>query len=310
MNKRGIALIFSLLVIMVLSILLSSFFIKSINENNLVKRYVGSLEALWAAEAGVADTIQQSLPASVPYTPINCNLGNCHYSTTTNYRTNINGSDYYDIDSTGIVSFPGAGDIRRTVSAIVKKGPVNSAKFKYGIGAANDLCFGGGCHGTPNDYLDPDICNGVACWKEFDATINFRDLFGYSQSDVSAIATHYTDANFMTLTSGAVSGVTWVDVAPGNTLDVGGSETGSGVLIIDGNAKFAGSYQFHGIVYILGTFTARGTMDAYGSIIVASSAGVDTINGTPEFHYNQPDIETVLQQLSNDFVDIVSWKEG
>lgn len=304
MNKRGIALIFSLLVTVVLVILVNSFFVKTINENNAVKRHVFSVRAFWAAEAGIAEAID-NLPAS----PTNGFLGSCRYETTTSYRTTINSSNYYDINSIGIIAVPG-GEVRRTVSVVVKNGAVDPSKFKYGIGAANDLCFGGACKKPAEDYLDPDVCNGGPCWKDFDNTINFQDLFGYSQSDVKAVATQYTDANFMAATGGgAVGGVTWVDVAAGNTLNINGSAAGSGILIINGDARIEGTYQFHGIIYVLGTLTARGTMDAYGSTIVASSAGIDTINGTPEFHYNVADITSALQQLASNFANVVSWKE-
>ncbi|MDP3732714.1 MAG: hypothetical protein Q8R31_06835 [Candidatus Omnitrophota bacterium] len=303
MNKRGITLIFGLLAVLVLSILSGSFFFKSITENNLVRRYVNSTQAFWVAEAGVAEAIK-----NLANSPTNGNLGNYRYETTTTYRATINASDYYDITSTGIVTLPGAGDIRRTVNVVVKRGSADATKFQYGIAAANDLCFGGpgACNKTPEDFLDPDICDGHPCWKEFDSTINFSDLFGYSQSDIENIATRYDDSNF----PNAVSGITWVDVTEGSTLMVTGNLTGSGVLIIDGNVQFGGDYTFNGIVYILGTLTARGTFDSYGSILVASTAGVDTVNGSPTMHWDQAEIANGLQLLANNFVDIVSWKEG
>jgi hypothetical protein len=301
MNKRGVALIFGSLVMVVLLILVSTFFFTSINENNSARKYVNSVLAFWVAEAGVAEAIK-----ALPNSPTNGNLGSYSYQTTTTYRTTINATDYYDIVSTGIVALPSGGDIRRTVNAVVKRGSNDPTKFKYAIAAANDLCFGGAsCNKDPNDFLDPDICNGGPCWEENDTTINFRDLFGYDQSEVSAIATHYTDANF----PDTVSGVTWVDVTPGNTLMVTGTETGTGMLIINGNVHFGGSYQFHGIIYVLGILVARGTFDAYGSVIVASNAGVDSINGNPEFHWDQSEIDTSLDTLSNHFKQIVSWRE-
>ena len=301
MSKRGIALFFTLLITLVLLILLSSFFYKTFNENNLLRRYVSSTEALWAAERGVADAMA-NLPGTGSIGPVAFSNQSytATYVATPSYRTTINSSKYYDIISTGT-----AGNVSRTVSAIVKTGPVDPSKFKYGIDAANDLCFGGGCHGDPNRYLDPTVCPGGACWKDFDNTINFSDLFGYQQSEVSNIATHYTDLNF----PGTVNGVTWVDVTPGLTLMVTGNLTGNGVLIINGNVHFGGDYQFHGIIYVLGTLTARGTFDAYGSVVVASTAGIDSINGTPTFHYDQTEIIDALNLLSSNFSSIVSWRE-
>lgn len=305
MNKRGAVLIMGLLVVLVLSLLSSAFYYKTINENSLTKRYVESIRAFWVAEAGVAEAI-----GSLPANPTNGNLGNNQYQATTIYRATINNSYYYDIVSTGTVPVSGR-TLSRQVHAVVKTGSVDTSKFQYGIDAANDLCFGGNCHGDPNKYLNPTVCPDGPCWKDYDTTINFANLFGYAQSDVSAIASHYTDTNFMSLTGGgAVSGVNWVDVAPGNTLDINGTATGTGLLIVAGNVRIEGTYRFHGIIYVLGTLTARGTMDAYGSTLVASSAGVDTINGTPMFSYNLNDIINALNVLASNFPSIVSWKEG
>lgn len=303
MNRRGVALFFSLLVMLVLLVLLNSFFSKLINENNLVKRHVNSVRAFWAAEAGLAEA-EDNLPA----TPINGNIGNYSYSTTTTLRTTINNRDYFDIASVGIVGVGGTADIRRTLNAVVRRGAVDPSKFQYGITAANDLCFGGSnCNKDPNDFLDPTVCGGHACWNENDTTINFRDLFSYEQSDVEAIATHYTESDF----PGDVNGITWVDVTPGNTLISTGMLTGSGILIIDGNVHLGGDYQFHGIVYVLGTLTARGNMDTYGSVVVASTSDIDnSINGNPTFHYDRDEVVAALGLLANNFVETVAWSES
>jgi hypothetical protein len=55
MNKRGVALILSYAVIMVLTILASVFLSSVISENNLVRRYQASSQAFWIAEAGLAN---------------------------------------------------------------------------------------------------------------------------------------------------------------------------------------------------------------------------------------------------------------
>lgn len=303
MNKRGFALVFGLLVIIVLFILLNSFFLKSINENNLVKRYVNSVQAFWVAEAGIAEAID-----NLPNSPINGTLSSYRYETTTAPRTTINLCDYYDITSTGIVPLRGGGELRRTIDAVVRSGPIDPTKFQYGIDAANELCFGGqgACNRTPEDFLDPDDCGTHDCWKEGDTTINFRDLFGYEQSDIERIATHYTETNF----PGTVNGITWVDVTPGSTLIVTGDLEGEGLLIINGNVHFGGDYNFRGIIYVLGVLTARGTFDAWGSVLVASTAGIDSINGTPTFHWSPADIRNALQLLALSNTDIVSWSEA
>jgi hypothetical protein len=299
MNKKGIALIFSLIVVLILSILLSAFYFKSLNENNWVKRYINLTRAFWVAEAGVAEA-QMNLSNS----PTNGNLGGYNYQTTTSYRTTINNRDYFDIVSTGTVA-----GIGRTINVVVRTGAFDATKFQYSLEAANDLCFGGNCKKDPYTYIhpaNPPGCDGHDCYKEFDNTINFADMFGYQMNAVSSIATHYTESNF----PGTVSGVTWVDVTPGQTLMVTGSGTGTGILIVNGNVQFGGTYTFRGIVYVSGTLTARGTFGLYGSAIVASTSDVDSINGTPDFTWDQNQIVEALKQLSYRESDIVSWREN
>lgn len=301
MNKRGAALIFGLLVLLVLAALFSAFFLKTINENNLVRRYIGSLRAFWAAEAGIAEA-KRNLPNNVSGA-----MDLSRFQATTAFRTSIDSRNYYDIQSTGIVDFSPAATITRILDAVVRTGSVDVSRFPYAIDAANDLCFGGSqCNKAPEGFMDPDVCDGHACWQEGDTSINFRDLFGYEQSDIQGMATRYTDSNF----PGNVSGISWVDVAAGSTLSVAGNLTGTGLLIVNGNVRFEGDYTFRGIIYVLGTMTARGNFDAWGSVIVASTAGIDSINGSPEFHWSQVDVGDALSELSFLSAETVSWSEG
>lgn len=301
MNKRGMVLILSFLLMVVLSILSAAFFSFSINENNLIKRYDSSVKALWLAETGVAEAIR-----NLPNSPNNGNIGNDTYGAVTTFRTTIDINNYYDINSLGVVAFPGGGSVSRTVKVVAKtQAASNPSKFQYAIDAANDICFGAQCSKDPGRWIHPSTCNGHSCWKESDPTINFQDLFGHQLSDISAIANHYTDSNF----PGTVSGVTWVDVASGSTLNLEGSGTGSGVLIVNGNVKGRGTYNFNGIIYVLGTFqAASGTLGIHGSVIVASSAGIDEFNGTADITWDPIKIQDALNFVPMK-KQIVAWSE-
>lgn len=309
MDKRGIALVLGLLVLLVLTILLGSFVIKTVNENNLVRRHIASTRAFWVAEAGLAEAKRQLSRGSFSGT-----MGDYSYQIVSSYptrRTLINNSSYYNVSSTGIVPLSGGGDISRTVDAVIKTGAIDDSKFPYAINAANDLCFGGNCKKPATDYLDPDIvCPTGTCWQEKNTGINFLDLFGYEQSAVKNLAVqsgnYYTESNFPT----TVSGITWVDVSPNSTLMIGTSASGSGLMIVNGDLHVGGGYQFSGIIYVLGTLTARGTFDSYGSIVVASTAGIDSINGTPVFHWDRDEIINALTLLALNNTSIVSWKES
>lgn len=303
MNKQGVALIFSLLVVIILSILLGSFFLSSMSENSSVKRYVNSARAFWAAEAGLAAAVKD-LPNNISDTHLD---NYSHYQANTAFRATINTTDYYDINSTGIIALPSGGYVNRTVNAVAKSEVAsNPDKFQYALHAANNICFSGNCDdGKADRYIVPLTCNNHTCWKDSDANINSRDMFGYELSEISAIATHYTDSNF----PGAVSGVTWVDVTGGGSLHLSGNTAGSGILIINGNTDIQGTYDFSGIIYVLGTFVAaRGDFTAQGSVVVANAAGVDDVSGSAEFRFNATAIQIAIGNLPAK-KEIVSWRE-
>ncbi len=54
MNKRGVALILSYMVIAVLAVFGSVFVSRSVSESNIARRYVDSVRSFWIAEAGLA----------------------------------------------------------------------------------------------------------------------------------------------------------------------------------------------------------------------------------------------------------------
>jgi len=327
MTKRGVVLVFSLLVVVVLSIILGAFFLKSINENNLVRRFVSSTQAFWVAESGVAQAMR-----NLPNSPTNGSLGNYRYETNTTYRTTISSSVYYNINSTGIVNLSTGGNVTRTLNVVVRTPAIDPSKFQYSLQAANGLCFGGlgGCKcpkgetcpptlppiGDPDRFVFSDdadppdhTCGSHDCYARYSSSTNSQDLFGYQLSEVRNIATYYNNT-----VPDPMSGVTWIDVPTGGTLQVTGGGSGSGVLIVNGNAHFAGNYEYRGIIYVLGTLTipGGGNFESYGSIIVAEDAGVDYINGSPELHWNQTEISNALGTLNaaaGNLVSMESWKE-
>ncbi|MCX5701912.1 MAG: pilus assembly PilX N-terminal domain-containing protein [Candidatus Omnitrophica bacterium] len=329
MTKRGAVLIFSLLVVMVLSILLSSFFFKSANENNLVRRYISSTKAFWVAEGGIAEAILD-LPSTCTSSTTNSPpyIGGYSFQTNTTCRTTIESINYFDINSTGIV-----GDIRRTLNTVVTKGANSPNNFQFAIQATNNICFGGGgqckcpkdatCPPTlpnlgadPNKYLEPNYSPSVSgcgespfhpCYQRYDPSMNTQALFGYKIEDLNSIATHYTSA------PETISGVTAIDPSDGTAKITSG--TGAGFLIINGNAEFGGNYVFEGIILVTGALTAKGNgnIELHGSVIVLGETDTtDYINGSPLLYWELEQITNaldVLNDAANSLVTIVAWKE-
>lgn len=288
MNKRkGFVLIFSLLVTLILSLMLTSFYVQNINESNLAKRFADSTRAFWLAEAGAAQAyVNFSSGASGT-------LGGANY--TYNAVVTLISGDYYMITSTGTVTRPDGTTITRVITTSVKTGNTDASKFKYGVETTTELEIKGSAEINPSGSS-----------KEY-STLDFPDLFGVTKAQMQAGATHsYTAATFGV----PVDGITWVEV-PSGTLTISSNLTGSGVLVINGNVKFAGDVVFDGIIYVIGTLTMTGNVTASGSILAESSTTVDTtITGNVTINYDPSKIATALNNVESLTKQLVSWKSN
>jgi hypothetical protein len=283
-NKKGIALIMSLFIVIFLAVLMAPFFIKSTNEGSLVRRYVDSTRALWLAEAGLAEGVRH-LPNNRSGFVDNPNHA---YDAVT---THLNGS-YYQVDSTGSVALPGGGAVSRKIRAIVKTMSVDPSKFKYAIETTGDLKIKGSVDITP-----------VGSQKDF-STLDFADLFSFSKEQIEDFATRM---NAPKNQDAVFHGVYWL-YSDGQTIT--GNWTGDGILVIEGDVHFAGTIQFDGIIYVIGKLTLSGTADAYGSVLAESGALVDTIvHGDVSLAYDLAKIQAALQYLVFVAPQAVSWQE-
>ena len=288
MNKRGIVLVFSLIVVVVLVILYSSFVLQSVNESSQVKRYEAGVRAFWLAETGIAEAIK-----NLPSTSVSGTLGGARYT----YQATAQdlGNSYYAVVSTGTVTFPQGGSVARTLNTVIKTGEIHPEKFQYAIETTTKLVIKGSVDINPDDSK-----------KEY-ATLDFADMFSYSKADMRSNAAHlYTPSNF----AAPVDGITWVDVPSGQTLTVTGNLTGSGILIVSGNAHFAGTVDFDGIIYVIGELTITGTVVTQGAVLAESSATVDTeLKGNPTLNYNAASITNALNNVKFLIKNSVYWKE-
>lgn len=290
-NNRGIVLVYSLLVTLILSTLLGSLYFSCINENLQAKQYVDSMHALWLAEAGIA-----TVKANPGLSAASGNLGGYNYSYNVPSPQVVPGTGnvYWIINSTGMVTLPTGSSVTRTLTATIKTAGVDASKFPYAIDTTTDLVTKGSVsiNGTP---------------KQNDNTINFTNMFGVSKATMKSGANYlYTDSDF----NAPVAGITWVDVASGNTLDIDGNIIGSGILVINGNVKISGTVHFNGIIYVIGTLTMTGTVITSGSVIAESSATADTtLKGNVALNFNLSDIEAALTNVQFLNKQIVAWQE-
>ncbi len=291
-NNRGVVLVFSLLLTLILSSVLGALYLSVSSENQQANQNVNSTRAFWLAEAGIA-----TIKANPGLSAVSGNLGGSNYTYNVPAPQVVPGTGnvYWIINSTGTVSLPGGSSVSRTLTATIKTAGADSSKFPYAIDTTAELEIKGAAV----------TINGT--FKEEDTTINFTNMFGISKTTMEASADHlYTNSNF----SAPVDGITWVNVASGGTLNISGSLTGSGILVINGNAKFSGTVVFNGIIYVIGTLTMTGNVTTSGSIIAESSAEADTtLTGSVTINFELSEIEDALTSVQFLNKQIVAWQD-
>lgn len=291
-NKRGVVLVYSLLVTTALTILLGSLYLSSINENLQANQYVNTMRAFWLAEAGIA-----AVKANPGLGATSGNLGGSNYTYSVSEPQVVPGTGnmYWIVTSTGTVTLPSGSSVSRTLTTTIKTAGADSSKFPYAIDTTAELEIKGQAVTIDGTF------------KEEDNSINFTNMFGVSKTAMKADATHlYTNSNF----GAPVDGITWVDVDSGTTLNISGNLTGSGIFIINGNAKFSGTVVFDGIIYVIGTLTMTGNVTTNGSLIAESSAEADTtLSGSVDINFDLAQIEDALLQVQFLNKQIVAWRD-
>lgn len=288
MGRAAVVLIWALLVMVVIAILLSSFFLTTMTENSLAKRYVASVRAFWAAETGISEAIV-AMPNSTSGT-----IGGSNYSYTT--TTTLIAADYYRVDSIGAAVVPSGGFVERKLSSVVKTTPVDTNNFQHAIRTTVELDVQGSV----------DI-NGTT---EENAALDFPDLFDSSKEEIEAYAAHvYTDpVNNIT----PVDTITWINLSEGQEFRINDNGwTGGGILVVEGNAMITGG-TFDGVLYVIGDLRISGNPTISGTVLVESDTELveDTdITGNVTINYDTDAIANALVALQFISPEVVSWRE-
>jgi hypothetical protein len=289
MGKRGVALIMVTLIVAVVAVLSAATFSSLMNENRLVRRYVESTRALWLAETGIAEAVD-NMPNSV-----SGSLGGANYT----YAANsvLLGGLYYQISSAGTATLPGFGTVSRQLVAVVRTNPVNPNNFQHAIRTTGAL-----------KVLGSVDINGP---QEEHASLNFANLFQHTKQEMKSYADQvYTNPpNNVT----PVNGITWVDLtgSPAPEFQVTSDGwSGSGILVVAGDAQITGG-TFNGILYVIGKLRMSGNPVINGTVLAESQATLETrLTGNVTINYDPAQIAAALGPLTFVSPVIVSWREN
>ena len=81
----------------------------------------------------------------------------------------------------------------------------------------------------------------------------------------------------------------------GPQLNIQGSSKGQGILLVDGDLRTTGNFQFYGVIIVQGQFDASGTFDLFGAAM-ASNAELDnqTYTGTMNIRYSSCAVQRAI----------------
>lgn len=324
MNKKGIALIVTFMVIVVLVILGTVIISKSISESNNVRRQVEFTQAFWLAEAGVSKAFSQ-LRAN--YNDLTSVTGSITGSPGGYSATIQTTGASRTINAHGFIPSTVPYRVERIVEVIMNKN-IPSNFYDNAIYSAGEVDFNGNAYSVNGNviYADEiDNTGNVSGTITHDPTINPLARLNFEDLRNKAIAQGnlYTAAD---LASGRafptafynISGepnVVYLEgdlVLNGNIGTIGGFFVVAGDVITDPNATqdatINGNGQIDGLIYTRGEFRVNGGgggLNVNGGVWAGDEA---RLNGNATVNYNVGYMDAVETIITAD-VQITSWKD-
>lgn len=347
MNKKGMVLILSFIVIVVLSVLGSAIVSRSIHEANIARRYSETAQAFWIADAGVNRALKEikNNYAITGNSLWGTSLGDGTYSIDVSNVT-INGESCKQVTACGYIPNSANPRAERCLQTIMEKHiPANF--YDNAIYSAGDIDLNGCSFIVANNEPAPDN-KAILYAEDFDvqhpenitgtttkdtsisplAMLDFQQLLTLSQAQNNVYA--YVGSKLKNTTTGSQSFPAgfWYDAAQtipnvvyikGDLTLNGNIDTIGGFLVVAGDvltnpdgeydATINGNGQVQGVIYTRGEFSING---GGGGLNV--NGGVWTgheaeLNGNANVTYNKTYMDAVSSLNINASVQIRSWKD-
>jgi Tfp pilus assembly protein PilX len=317
MNRRGIVLIVSFMVVVALAILGSVIMSRSVSERFIAQRYAESMKAFWLAEAGVNRALNE-LKADY-----NVSSGDCKWETNLGsgrYCVDLSGEDANGrrtLTAHGYIPSTTPSRAERKISVLVQSSgsnPSNPGLIQYAVDTTGSLDISGSAKTVP-----PELSHQGS-------NLDFDEVFGMSEDAVKALAVKaasegngyvYTDPPTNQL---PVDGITWIELTGSNKFNISGQWSGTGLLIVNGNGSNvaleitgSGNMTFTGMIWVIGKVKIAGKATITGAIFAESMTGIESeVTGNSTISFSIPAVEGAFGLLGGGSavgLDVLSWRE-
>ncbi|MCD6583900.1 MAG: hypothetical protein J7K71_04375, partial [Candidatus Omnitrophica bacterium] len=208
------------------------------------------------------------------------------YSATISVLDSLN----YRVDSSGSL-----GQITKNISVVVRLRDIDANNFPYAIESQGAIEVKGSAQITPSDS------------KKENSDLDFESLFGFTKDELKSYATYYYQDPPNNVEP--VEDITWVELSEGREFRITSNNwEGSGILIINGDAKITGG-EFEGIIYVIGELKVpAGNPTVEGTILVEGDPSETTsLRGNFELDYDAEAIDEALNNLRYVAPQTVAW---
>ncbi len=146
------------------------------------------------------------------------------------------------------------------------------------------------------------------------------DMYGYvdkliAMSNQTLTATALTGADLGTVTSPKITVLSPITANPDDppTVKISGNTSGAGVLIVKADLWVSGTFDFKGLVLVVGNrtieFEATGTPRIFGAMMVAGKLLDFVSKGNGDIYYSSQALKLIKEKINSGQMKTIAWWE-
>jgi hypothetical protein len=317
MNKRGVTLVLSFMVVLVLTILGAALLSNSISESRMAQRYSESTKAFWLASAGIYQGMK-SLRSSFTSNTTGGQLGQGGYNST----ITVHDAENATVLAFGFIPYASPHRAERSIEANFRKYNTTPGNFFSNVlyGAANITFTGSSYDCNGNVTYGGNITNGDRITGNVTHDSGIYPLVHLNFDELRTIAIRQGNYYNLTNTSYNFPDTFLYNATEPNvvfmegSLDLSGKkDNAAGFFVVGGeliyDATISGNCKFDGCIYTLGKFTVNGGGNVLNINGGVWAGGTATIHGNSKLSYNQTYMNAIQNLSISADVQMTAWRD-